>query len=699
MMVLANLGKFELLSELGKGAMGTVYRARDPVLDRLVALKTVAPALLSQVDSRARFHREAQAAARLTHPNIVTIYELGEADDGTLFIAMELLEGMDLAQLMAGASQLSRDQKVRVVVDICRGLDYAHKQGVVHRDVKPANVRLTTDGTVKVVDFGIARLADAANMTQTGLVLGTPSYMAPEVFEGKRGDHRADMWAVGVILYELLSGKRPFDSQTTPALIYKIVHESPRPLDAQALGIPNALVDVATKALARQPDDRFLDLQAMAQALELSVGFTGREAPLPPAVRERAYERNYEEARQRLADSDLEEALAAARRAQALSPSRTGILSLISAIEEKLSRADTVRRPARAAASPTATLGARASVATPTPLPAYADLSLTRLPTPVLTELRRRGAAAFRELATFGELPATHAMCPSPVRDLIAVAGGDGAIRLWDLHSRTKVATLRSEMHQRTGHDAIAMSLAFSPDGGLLASGHVDGLARLWDVSQGQEIPVRLRHEALVGALTFSPDGATLASGSLDANVRLWDVGAALSGEARRELHRQPAGVTAIAYGAGGDTLLTGHANRILRLLDARTGRLLVTLRGPEAQVSLLALAPDGRHVAVGSHDKTIRVFDLHDQKQTAVLAGHKKPVSSLAFFAEGLHLASVAQEGVVHLWDAQNGAPMAALWGQSGEAFTGVALFGEGDDHLAIALGDGRIRVFGPAA
>jgi len=180
--------------------------------------------------------------------------------------------------------------------------------------------------------------------------------------------------------------------------------------------------------------------------------------------------------------------------------------------------------------------------------------------------------------------------------------------------------------------------------------------------------------------------------------VRLWDVGAALSGEARRELHRQPAAVTAIAYGLGGDTLLTGHANRLLRLLDTRTGRLLVSLRGPEAQVSLLVLAPDGRHVAVGSHDRTIRVFDLHDQKQTALLTGHKKPVSSLAFFAEGLHLVSVAQEGVVRLWDAQTGTPLAALWGESGESFTGVVLFGD-DVHLAVALADGRIRVFGPAA
>jgi eukaryotic-like serine/threonine-protein kinase len=697
------LGKFELLAELGKGAMGTVYRARDPVLGRQVALKTVAPALLSQPESRARFQREAKAAAKLQHPNIVTIYELGE-DGGTLFIAMELLEGMDLAQLMAGSAQLTRDQKVRIVVDICRGLDYAHKQGVVHRDVKPANVRITHDGTVKVVDFGIARSADTANMTQTGLVLGTPSYMAPEVLEGGRSDHRADIWAVGIILYELLASRRPFEAQNTHALIYKVIHEAPRPLDAQALALPSGLVEASAKALARTPDDRFPDLLSMAQALELSVGFTGRDTPLPPAVRDRAYERNYEEARQLLAENDLEGALAAARRAQALSPSKTGIVSLIAAIEAQLENDDTRPRSLPATPVPPIPLSAfptlTSSTRPPPPgaLPRPEDASYSRLPTPVLTDLRKRGASAFRELATFGELPATHAVCPSPVRDLIAVAGADGALRLWDLHSRTKVATMRSEMHQRTGHDAIAVSLAFSPDGGLLASGHVDSLVRLWDIQQGLEVPVRLRHEATVPALTFSPDGATLASGSLDANVRLWDVGAALGGEARRELHRQPSGVTAIAYGVGGDTLLTAHLNRILRLIDAATGKLLATVRTIDAQVSLLALAPDGRHVAAACQDRTIRVFDLESQKQTSVLAGHKKPVTSLAFFAEGLHIASVAQECVVQLWDAERGAAMAALWGSTGETFTGVALFG-GDDHLAVALGDGRIRVFGPAA
>jgi WD40 repeat protein len=135
-----------------------------------------------------------------------------------------------------------------------------------------------------------------------------------------------------------------------------------------------------------------------------------------------------------------------------------------------------------------------------------------------------------------------------------------------------------------------------------------------------------------------------------------------------------------------------------MRLINANTGKLFATVRGIDAQVHLLALAPDGRHVAAASHDRTIRVLDLETQKQTAQLTGHKKPVSALAFFHDGLHLASVAQESVVHLWDAQSGAPLALLWGASGETFTGVAFFG-GDEHLAVALGDGRIRVFGPAA
>src|SRR6185503_8772960 len=233
------IGKFELLDRLGAGAMGTVYKARDPVLDRLVALKTISPRLLSDPEAAQRFQREARSAARLQHPNIVTIFELGEVG-GAPYIAMELLEGVDLAEAMTGPQPLSIDQKLRVAADLCSGLDYAHKRGVVHRDVKPANVRLLPTGTVKIVDFGIAHVADSS-MTQSGIVLGTPSYIAPEVLVGGRVDHRADMWAVGVVLYELLSGRRPFTGPTFASLAYSVIHGPLPPINAEALGISPAL--------------------------------------------------------------------------------------------------------------------------------------------------------------------------------------------------------------------------------------------------------------------------------------------------------------------------------------------------------------------------------------------------------------------------------------------------------------------------
>jgi eukaryotic-like serine/threonine-protein kinase len=669
--------------------MGKVYRARDPILDRLVALKTVSPELLAKHDTMARFQREARAAARLQHPNIVTIFELGEVQ-GSLFIAMELLEGMDLAEAMHPRGRLRLEDKVRIVVDVCRGLDYAHKRGVVHRDVKPANIRILSDGTVKLVDFGIAHLTDST-MTQTGLVLGTPSYMAPEILAGGRVDHRADMWAVGVVLYELLAGARPYDAPTIAGLIYRIVHQPPAPFDP-ALGLPAGLPEAVSRALAKDPSARFKDCAELAQQLQAVMGMAWQtDTPLHPAARQQALERNLEEGRRLLAGGDPEGALEAARRAQALEPSRTSVLELLQQIEERLADTPTVLAPrARPVTEflPLEPLPAETTEAPPS----------KPLPTPVLTELRIRGASAFRELATFGEPPATSTCLRSPAGDVLATSGSDGAIRLWDLRSRIRVQTLRTEMHRRTGHDALATSLAFSPDGALLASGHVDGQVHLWHMASGAEYPARLRHDALVGALAFSPDGRALASGGMDSKLQLWDVLRVCNGEAKRDLHRQPSGVTAVSYVKGGALIVTGHANRILRVLDARSGRLAATLRGPEALINLVCLAPDGQRLAVASHDRTIRVFDLERREQLLVLPGHRKPATSVAFFGDGLHLASVALDNSVQLWDLEARAALAALWGPAAESFAGVTLFGEGD-HIAVALADGRIRIWGPAS
>jgi len=694
-------GKFEIEAELGQGAMGKVYRALDPILERRVALKTISPSLLNSKDALTRFQREARAAARLQHPNIVTVFEVGEVER-THYIAMELVEGMDLGEALTPPDRLTVEQKVRMIVDVCRGLDFAHRMGVVHRDVKPANIRLTRDGTVKILDFGIARFRGTdttdPNLTQQGMVLGTPSYLSPELVQGAKVDHHADMWAVGVILYEALTGRRPFEAPTITSLIHKIVAEPLPPIDAQALRLPESLAAVAQRALDRDRERRFPDLGAMAKALLTSIGATPPpEMPLDPLVRKRAYEANFAEARRLLTEDDLSGALEAARRARSLEPARTGIVSLVRVIEQRLRGATTVRRLQGEPAAPEATVPTRSAAATAPVVPAAPPLAVP--PGPLDTAaLRARGAAVFRDMGTFGEPPATKEAALSPTADLLAVAGADGAIRLWDLRSRDRAHVLRTDLHRRTGHDAAALSLAFSPDGSLLASAHVDGVVHLWDMAKGEEVTVRLRHDESVGTLAFSPDGATLATGSLDANLRLWDVGAALAGEARRELVRQPSGVTALAWAGGGEWILTGHTSRVLRLIDPQSQRLLATLRGPESLVSLLALSPDGRYMAVGSQDRTVRLYDLATREQAAVLTELRRPASALCFLADGGFLATVCQENAVQLWDLESSRPSAVLWGPAGESFVGLALFGE-SNHLAAALVDGRIRVWGPAS
>ena len=580
--------------------------------------------------------------------------------------------------------QLNLDAKVQIVSEVCRGLDYAHKNGVVHRDIKPANIRILKDGHVKLVDFGIARLGES-NLTQTGIVLGTPSYLAPELLSGGRVDHRADLWAVGVVLYELLSGKRPFQAPTFVGLAYKIVHEPLPPLDGAALGLPPGLPPVVARALAKDPGARYADMAELAAALEDGAGMAHHgEAPLTPLARERAARQHLGEARRLLGENDLERALESARRARAVEPSNVDVVALVEELEARLRETPTLVAPE------SRTDGTRI-----TPSPGGLR---ERLPTPVLTELRARGASVFRELATFGEPPATQAIALSPVSDVLATAGVDGSIRLWNLGSRTRLCALRTELHRRAGHDARPLCVAFSPDGSLIASGHVDGVVHLWDVTAQAELPAKLRHDDIVGTLAFSPDGRVLATGSVDANLKLWDMAAARAGEARRELHRQPAGVTALAWTHGGRHLVTGHANRILRVLDAQTGRLQATLRGPEAVISLLCTAPSGRLLAVASQDRTVRLFDLDSRTQVQVLTGHRRPASSLCFFADGRHLASVALENAVQLWDAESGTALASLWGLAAESFAGVTLFA-GGDHLAVALADGRIRVWEPVA
>ncbi|HSD41831.1 MAG TPA: serine/threonine-protein kinase [Burkholderiales bacterium] len=273
------LGRYQVEKELGKGAMGVVYQGKDPKIGRIVAIKTLALAQEFEADEladvKARFFREAETAGRLNHPNIVTIFDAGEEHD-LAYIAMEFLKGQDLVPYTMPGQLLPPEKVVSIVARVAEALGYAHKQNVVHRDVKPANIMYEpqTD-TVKVTDFGIARITDAAK-TKTGLVLGTPSYMSPEQLAGKKIDGRSDLFSLAASLYQLLSGRLPFEGESMAQLMFKIANEPPPDILRFNAKVPPAVVAFLARAMAKEAGERFQTGEAFAQALRACVG--GREA-------------------------------------------------------------------------------------------------------------------------------------------------------------------------------------------------------------------------------------------------------------------------------------------------------------------------------------------------------------------------------------------------------------------------------------
>ena len=258
------IGRYQVLEPVGDGGMGVVYRALDTRLGRTVALKFLQP-LVDADDSAERFRLEARAAGALEHPNICTIYDIGETDDGRLYIAMPLYDGETLQERIA-RGPLPIGEATDITVQVLRGLAKAHARGIIHRDIKPANVFVTADGVVKLLDFGIAKLADVSLTGPKAKPLGTVAYMSPEQADAGPVDHRTDLWSLGAVLYEMLSGRRPY-ARGVPAP--RADGQSPLPpsLVAQRPDVPPALEQVVLKALERSPADRFASADAFAQAL------------------------------------------------------------------------------------------------------------------------------------------------------------------------------------------------------------------------------------------------------------------------------------------------------------------------------------------------------------------------------------------------------------------------------------------------
>jgi serine/threonine-protein kinase len=297
--MISRLGRYEVIGEIGQGAMGIVYKAKDPLIDRVVAIKTInlGLALDEKEEYEGRFYQEAKAAGRLNHPNIVTIYDVGKSSD-VAYIAMEFLEGRELRDIMNERGLLPVDQVLDVVAQVAQGLAYAHEHGIVHRDVKPSNIMLVRDGHAKITDFGIARMTFSAVRTQTGMVLGSPKYMSPEQVMGRDIDQRSDIFSLGVMLYEMLTGQAPFNGENVNAIMYQTLNAVPAPPNSLNPAVPEMANFIVAKALTKGLEDRYqnakdfaVDLRACrdtlprsGQQIDVSKPSAGGGGKLPDAI-------------------------------------------------------------------------------------------------------------------------------------------------------------------------------------------------------------------------------------------------------------------------------------------------------------------------------------------------------------------------------------------------------------------------------
>jgi eukaryotic-like serine/threonine-protein kinase len=269
----AVLGRYRLVANLGRGAMGIVYRAQDSTTGAQVALKVMAAELSHDPELMERFRREAQTASQIAHPNITRVYDFGQADE-RLYMAMELLDGSDLKALIERGALASLRAKLAVMTQVASGMALVHARGLFHRDLKPANIHVTMAGQAKIMDFGLVRLSDS-EMTSTGMVMGSPSYMAPELIKGQKADARSDVFGLGAVFYELLSGRRAFGGKGITQIVMAIIGSEPAPLSEVAPNIPAPIARIVERCLRKDLEERYQTAGELYAALEVAVGVYG----------------------------------------------------------------------------------------------------------------------------------------------------------------------------------------------------------------------------------------------------------------------------------------------------------------------------------------------------------------------------------------------------------------------------------------
>jgi WD40 repeat protein/tRNA A-37 threonylcarbamoyl transferase component Bud32 len=648
---------YEVLELLGRGGMGVVYKARQVKLNRVVALKMIRAGAHAGEADLARFRTEAQAIARLQHPNIVQIYEVGE-HDGLPFFSLEFCPGGSLEKKLVGTPLPPRDAAA-LVERLARAMHAVHTKGVIHRDLKPANVLLTADGTPKITDFGLAKL-EQVGQTVTGAILGTPSYMAPEQAGGKRQQvgSAADVYALGALLYELLTGRPPFKGPTTFDTLRQVLNDEPVPPRHMQPTTPRDLETVCLKCLHKDPAKRYASAEALAEDLRR---FQAHEPVLARQVGK--IEQIVKWARRR--------PTAAALLVVSILAGLTLLLGGVTFTHSLRLERDSAR------------------------------FQLDRARRSVLTAQLLRVAAVYENNPWLGrELLEDAESCPPDLRDFAwgyyyqLCRHEDRTLATWSNGIRSMVLSPDGRFFALVGNDEVQIRDTHNGRETLSipVSYHIDALAfdqgsqllmfpgqtridrdfkewstvRLWDLTARKELDPLENHAGRISSLAFSPDGRTLAVGSrgLDdkekrgySGVKLWEI---VNRKEEAILQSHTGQVTCLAFSPDGRTLACGDAGieleasenrrRVLRIWDTKTGVERTVPLGPRDFPQSLCFSPDSQLLALGSYP-FVKLLDVASLQFVATFGEHPRDVHALSFRADGKILAAASGD-TVKLWD-----------------------------------------------
>jgi WD40 repeat protein len=694
--------------------MGVVYKARHRELNRIVALKMLRGAAASDPEFRNRFRIEAEAVAQLQHPNIIQVFEVGTVEpmpgdlEPSPFIALEFVDGASLAHFTIAPQ--TPQFAARMVETLARAAHAAHRVGVVHRDLKPANVLLTHAGEPKIADFGVAKQIGIERdpsgrfVTQTGIAVGTPEYMAPEQVSGEAPTPAIDTYALGVILYELLTARVPFQGPNPADTMYLARLQEPVPPRRLQPGLSRDLETICLKCLAKTPGQRYESAEALADDLARwadgraiharPVGVVGRTirwarrnptiAALSVAIVLVALAGltgvlvNWREARTQAdtANTALGEAKESAR-AERWERYRADIIAASSAIQ--IHDIGAARRALEAAPeeyrnwewrffsqqldTSREILGGEGAKVHWVLIPKGA----TTVATVADDDTARFWDVTGRR--EFGHVPSSHEMGKS-------IISPDGQILAYvPFDTSDKTLILREIATGRTravlhGHDSPIVASNFSPDSARVATSSRDGIVRIWETATGKELLLLHAHDTPVGPIAFSADGRMIATpGTKDRTLRVWD---AETGKPLSVFRGHSWNVDHAAFSPSGDRLLAmaGFPANKLWLWNNITGEMIAEMTGHTNQIRSFVFSPDGNRIATASLDQTIRLWDGKTGKLVTVIRGHAGWISSVAFSPDGSRLISASDDRTVRIWDAENGTAVAVLHGHTGEVF-----------------------------